>query len=313
MRPLLYCMNLLLAVAFLSGLGGLGGCSVGNLEPAPDHAGDSADADADAALIQARPYEYKVPAGYDPQRPTPLILLLHGYKTSGAVQKVYFGLDALADSAGVLLAYPDGTADAKGFLFWNATDACCDSDHLGIDDVAYLRAVLRDLHRRYNIDRQRVFVIGHSNGGFMGYRLACELSDELAAVVSLAGATWADPGRCHPSSPVSILQIHGDADETVHYGGGAPSPPLLAPYPAARETAAQWMRYDGCPGPLADTGTRLNLVTNLPDGHTRVERAAGCAGATVELWTIAGGVHIPPLLPTFAATLYAFLMAHPKQ
>lgn len=310
MRPLLHLhrLHFLFAVALLIG------CSASNVASIEDGAGQTADADADAdvALLQARPYEYKEPAGYDPQRPTPLVLLLHGYKTSGAVQKVYFGLGTLADSAGFLLAYPDGTADSKGFLFWNATDACCDTDHRGIDDVGYLRAVLRDMKRRYNVDPRRVFVVGHSNGGFMGYRLACELSDELAGVVSMAGATWEDPGRCHPSSLVSVLQLHGDADDTVHYAGGAPSPPLLASYPSARDTVARWMQYDGCAGPLADTGARLNLVSNLPDGHTRVERAAGCPGAAVELWTIQGGVHIPPLLPTFAASVYSFLMAHPR-
>lgn len=273
---------------------------------------DDGSAAGDTALLKARPYEYQVPASYDARQPTPLVLLLHGYRTSGAVQKVYFGLGALAESAGFLLAYPDGTADSKGLLFWNATDACCDTDHLGIDDVSYLRAVLRDMRRRYNVDRRRIFVVGHSNGGFMGYRLACELSEELAGVVSLAGATWADPGRCHPSSLVSILQIHGDADDTVHYAGGAPSPPLLAPYPSARETVAQWLQKDRCSGALTDTGTRLNLVSNLPDGQTVVERAAGCTGAAVELWTIQGGAHIPVLLPAFGQSLYAFLMAHPK-
>ena len=163
--------------------------------------------DLDSSLLQVRPYESKEPAGYDPQQRTPLVLLLHGYGVNGAVQKSYFGLGPLADSAGFLLAY--------------------------------LLAVLRDMKRRYNVDSQRVFIVGHSNGGFMGYRLACELSEQIAGVVSMAGAAWKDPSRCHPTTPVAILQIHGDADDTVRYEGGPASLPLTAAYPSAHDTAAQ--------------------------------------------------------------------------
>ena len=66
--------------------------------------------------------------------------------------------------------------------------------------VAYLRAIIRDVMARYPVDRRRVFVVGHSNGGFMAYRMACEASDLVTGVVSLAGATWKDPARCRPEN-----------------------------------------------------------------------------------------------------------------
>jgi polyhydroxybutyrate depolymerase len=253
-----------------------------------------------------------VPAGYDAQKATPLVLLLHGYSASGAVQKVYFDFGSLADSVGFLLAYPDGTLDHWDHQFWNATDACCNQDGSSVDDVAYLRAVVHDMKRRYNVDPRRVFVVGHSNGGFMGYRLACDFSEEIAAVVSLAGATWKDSSRCHPSAPVSILEIHGDADETVSYQGGAASPPLVAAYPSAHDTLAAWAHTNGCSGTLSGSGARLDLVSSLPGAETRLEQYQGCSRAAATLWTIEMGGHLPVLQPTFGPSVYGFLNDHPK-
>jgi pimeloyl-ACP methyl ester carboxylesterase len=81
-----------------------------------------------------------------------------------------------------------GQQDRRGHRFWSATDACCNLDGLAVDDVAYLRAVIRDVSARHAVDPRRVFIVGHSNGGFMAHRMACEASDLVAAVVSLAGA-----------------------------------------------------------------------------------------------------------------------------
>lgn len=307
MRPPPYSAKRRRAGLLAAGLLGLGVAACAPAAPPPPDLPA-----AEAALIAARPYDSQIPLSYDAAQPAPLVLLLHGYMGSGTLEKIFFGLGPLVDAAGILLAYPDGTADSKGNLFWNATDACCNSDGASVDDVAYLTAVLHDMKRRYSVDPQRVFVIGHSNGGFMAFRLACELSDELAGIASLAGATWRDPGRCHPSSPVSVLAIHGDADTVVKYDGGAPSPPLTAPYPSAAETAATWARYQGCTGALTDSGTRLDLVSSLPGPETRVDRTQGCPHSAVELWTLGGGDHFPLLLPAFGTTVHAFFEAHPK-
>jgi len=295
--------NVLAACLFLVG------CSATEAAP-PDAAVDRPNPGAE--LLAARPYQTYEPAGYDPQRPAPLVLLLHGYGSSGALQKLYFGLEPLADSARFLLAYPDGSEDKQGSLYWNATDACCDIYGSKVDDVAYLRAVLADMKRRYKVDPARVFVVGHSNGGFMAYRLACELSDEIAGIVSLAGAAWNDPGRCHPTSPVSVLQVHGDADDVIRYDGGATGSPLAAPYPSAHATVAAWAASNHCSGSLADTGDRLDLASDPSGAETRVERYGGCPQAAVELWTLAGAGHIPPLRPAFGTSIYDFLQAHPK-
>lgn len=268
--------------------------------------GGPADKGPTNPLVAARPYEYQVPSGYDPATPAPLLVLLHGYSASGLVQDLYFGMRPFADAQGILYAYPDGTPDSGGKRFWNATPACCDFEHRGIDDVAYLDAVIGDMSARYNVDRKRVYLAGHSNGGFMAYRLACERAARIAAIVSLAGAMDKDASRCQPSEPVAVLQVHGDQDGSVPYGGGPNEP-------SARESVADWAKRDGCSDRTDTSSPPLDLDKGIPGPETTAEKWTGChPGGAAELWTIHGGTHIPNLQPTWAATIYGFLAAHPK-
>jgi len=281
----------------------------------PD-AGEEPDAAPDAAgggVFDERPYQVLVPDSYDAETPTPLVVLLHGYSATGLVQLAYFGLEDVAQEQGLLVAYPDGTVDGMGNQFWNATDACCDFSASGIDDVAYLTAVMDDVAARYNVDPARVYMVGHSNGGFMSHRMACDRADRVAAIVSLAGATWADQAQCQPSEPVAILQVHGDDDATILYAGGEITGNA---YPAATDTVASWAELNGCKGKIEATETRLDLDAQVDDDETRVDRFADCpsTSAEVELWTIETGSHVPSLIrPTWPETIVGFLLAHPKK
>lgn len=277
-----------------------------------DDGGDPAEASTDAppSIFTERPYAVTTPSKYDAKVPTPLVVLLHGYSGNAAVQDAYFKLSALAQTKTFLVALPEGTKDAIDNQFWNASDACCDFTQTGVDDVAYLKAVIADMKSRFNVDAKRVYVVGHSNGGFMAHRLACELSAEIAGIVSLAGAVYADPAKCTASEPVAVLQVHGDADETVSYAGGS----LVAgapPYPSAKTTVATWAAKNGCDDALTATGDTLDLDTSVAGAETVVERHA-CTSGAAELWTIAGGKHIPTFGAAWAERFYAFLEAHPK-
>ena len=265
---------------------------------------------ASAALVAARPYAFRAPVGYDPSRPTPLVIALHGFADWGAKIDGYFGLGALVDSKGFLYAFPDGSVDLSGHRFWNATDACCNLTFRPVDDVAYLNAVLDDIEWKYNVDEKRVFVVGHSNGGFMAHRFACDAASRVAAIVSLGGAQWFDASKCKPTTAVSVAEVHGDADQTIHYDGGF----AASLYPSAHQTVATWAAKDGCTGGLTSTGTMLDIDTAIAGTETRVERTSGCPGNVgVELWTVQGGPHIPPLAqPTWPELVYAFLSSHPK-
>ena len=80
--------------------------------------------------------------------------------------------------------------------------------------------MVEEVAAEHAVDRRRVYVVGFSNGGFMSYRLACDHADRIAAIVSISGATYADPDRCAPSEPVAVLEVHGTDDRTIPYDGG---------------------------------------------------------------------------------------------
>lgn len=260
-------------------------------------------------LVLARPYAMHVPERHEAR--APLLVLLHGYGSDHANVERHLGADALADAHGVFVALPDGTMDPKGARFWNASDACCNFHDLPVDDVAYLDALLDDALVRYPIDASRVYVAGFSNGGFMAHRYACDRAERIAAAVSFAGDPWRDASRCKPRVPVSVLQIHGDADQVVLYGGGRPSDGALrgpeyekaGAFPAARDGIAMWARKDGCPEPSRTDGPKEEVLRYGPCA----------AGSEVQLWTRHGQRHVLPWMPEDGERLWAFLAAHARR
>lgn len=260
--------------------------------------------------LRARPYQHRVPSRYDGTHALPLVVLLHGYCASGAAQSSYFGFDSLYESRGFLYAFPDGTPDVMTCRFWNATGACCDDYHAGIDDVGYLTALIDDMSSRYRVDPQRVFLVGHSNGGFMAHRMACDRAARVAAIVSLAGAVWLDPARCAPTEPVAVLDAHGTADEIIAFNGGMSTGSER--YPSERDTLATWARRNRC-GAFTEATPRFDFVLDVAGAETHAGRYEGCAGGAVELWTMDGASHVPSLAPSWAGAVYDWLVAHPKR
>jgi polyhydroxybutyrate depolymerase len=268
---------------------------------------------AEAALVAARPYRLEVPSADDGKTPLPLLVLFHGYGSSGAEFAAMFSTHALADAKSMFVAVPDGTFDANHRRFWNATDACCNFGGMKVDDIGYLGALLDDVASKHAVDPKRVFLVGHSNGGFFAHRAACEMSSRIAAIASIAGPTWKDASRCTPTTPVSIAQIQGDADSIIHIGGGhMKDDPSRPEYPSARETIERWEARDGCGG-LVTTDIAYDLDPLLKGFETGVEAANGCPkNVGLELWTVHGMGHSPRPSPAWAETIVSFLMSHPK-
>jgi polyhydroxybutyrate depolymerase len=259
--------------------------------------------------IGGRPVTVHVPASYDPARPAPLVVGLHGYSSNAAELESYLRLTPESERRGFVYAYPDGSTDDRGDQFWNATDACCAFGPQP-DDSRYLSELISTIQRSYRIDPARVYLIGHSNGGFMSFRMACDHAGQIAAIVSLNGATWNDPTKCRPSEPVSVLAVHSSTDETVAFTGGVINGD---PYPSAAATVSQWLRLDRC----AETGRdapALDLDTGLPAAETSVRvHDQACAGGTVvEAWTIKDGTHVPSVGPAFAPAVTDFLLSRTK-
>jgi polyhydroxybutyrate depolymerase len=258
-------------------------------------------------LITARPYDIDVPDSYDKNQPTPLIVLLHGYSANGLLQDGLFGFTTLSQQRGVLVAHPDGLKDPTGARFWNATDACCDYYNNPVDDVAYLNAVIDDVEQSYNVDKKRVYFVGHSNGAFMSHRMACDAAGRIAAIAAVAGDVWKDPSKCNPSQPVAVLQIHGDADNMVPYAGDG----MLVP--AATDSVGTWAVKNGCTGTLAATGKTYDLDTVVPGAET-AGAAYTCAHGAAELWTMHGVGHVPNVrIPDWGNDIFDWLQAHARQ
>ncbi|GAA4725269.1 hypothetical protein Prum_077890 [Phytohabitans rumicis] len=276
-------------------------------DASPDGDGEAAAGTTVTVDLDGRPFQLHVPVGYDPARKAPLVVLLHGFQSSAEAQESYFQLTAESDRRGFLYALPDGTRNKAGDRFWNATEACCDFYRSGVDDSAYLSRLIDTVAAGYPVDERRVYLVGHSNGGFMAYRMACEHSGQITAVVSLAGAATDDPARCTPERPVSVLQIHGTADRTIHFDGGDAG----GPYPSVGDTLALWRRNNGC-GDRADASAApIDLEARLAGAETTVTTyRTGCRdGTRVELWTIREGSHVPAFTAGFAPAVVDFLYA----
>lgn len=253
-----------------------------------------------------RPARLIVPPAHDGTTELPLVVLLHGYQVTGRVQDVYWRASATARDMGFYLVVPDGTVDSNGKQFWNATPACCNFDGRDIDDVAYLASLLDAAEAAVPVDTSRVYFVGHSNGSFMSFRIACELSARVTAIGGLAGADFLGDDDCVPDQPVSVLHVHGTADETIAYEG-------TAAYPPARTAVLRWAERAGCDTTAApETLAALDLDEGLEGAETRVERwSSGCEpGFDVELWSIEGGAHIPALGEAWMPTLAEWLLRH---
>ena len=294
-------------------------------DPDPDVSADTDDEavdDADAtqvdrsALGGERPAAVVVPTDYSAGQEWPLIVMLHGFSVDSQLQDLLFGLEGRADEYGYILILPDGTPNQDGNRFWNATDACCSFYGEDVDDVSYLWGLVEEARGRYAIDNRRIYFIGHSNGGFMSYRMACEHGDEIAAVVSLAGSSYFDPDDCAEAGPVSVLQIHGTGDETVLYDG-IENGSLVGfdgkSYPGARELAERWATRAGCADAPTQFGEPIDYDPAADGAETTTESWPDCIdGRGVELWTMEGSAHIPFPGPEFMPTVLEFMFGHPR-
>ena len=242
-----------------------------------------------------RPATLLIPWDADRSEPRPLVLLLHGYGSGGEGADAYFQFAAHVNELGFGLILPNGTEDPEGERFWNGTTECCDMLDTGVDDVGYLRGLIEEARAHAAFDK--VFAVGHSNGGFMAYRLACEAIPGLAGIVSLAGGAYANADDCRVPSAVSVLQIHGNRDQVIRYEGGPLKGPLgwTESVPGAEASVLRWAERAGCDLNAVEELTPIDTDVFVEGAETSIQRwREGCAGGTVhELWTIRGGSHVP--------------------
>jgi polyhydroxybutyrate depolymerase len=288
-------------------------------DPAPKTAEPTPEEQARALVEQARRDVENAPAAaaaesgrlHLPESGTsklPLLVFLHGLGGSGGDLADALHLDDMAESLGFAFVAPDGVLDRSGRRFWNATDSCCNFDRLEVDHVQLLRHWITQALASPRIDAERVYIVGFSNGGFMAYRAACELSPLLAGIVSIAGAGLAEPAACHPEKKIDVIHIHGDRDPIVKFDGGHLFADSRRPrHPSAEASVAYWAKADGCSGG-AEPAHDLDLDPRVPGAETQVLRYGGCGERNVELWRILGGDHSAGLSRLSVKAIWDFIV-----
>ena len=220
---------------------------------------------------------------YDGSSAVPLVLNFHGYGSNANEQMFYGDFRDIADTEGFLLVHPEGTTFI-GNQFWNVGFPGISST---IDDVGFTEALIDELATLYAIDLDRVYATGMSNGGFMSFLLACQLSEKIAAVASVTGSMTQDTfNDCNAQLPTPVLQIHGTEDDVVLYNGNTLSIPIA-------DVISYWVDYNNCET-TPTTTTLPNL--DVSDGST-VEHSVyedGDNGITTEHMKVIGGGHTWP-------------------
>jgi polyhydroxybutyrate depolymerase len=244
----------------------------------------------------------------------PLVLMLHGGYGSAKQAEQAYGWDAAARAHGFVVAYPDGLNHA-----WNAGGGCCGQPGAsGVDDVGFLTATVRAISAAVPIDARRLYATGMSNGGLMAYRLACDT--DVFAAIGPDSATLL--GSCPGPAPISVIAIHGTADENIPYQGGEGSGSAHVDGPSVPSVNAFWRGVDDC---------RTPTTTTLHRSQTVVESVAACPSRrTVELITVVGAGHQWPGPDTrtpaqirhgadkpstaldATSTIWSFFAAHPR-
>ncbi len=251
-----------------------------------------------------RQYRVYVPASYDKTKAMPVILVLHGgggQSHSQAQQTCPDGninnrlcLHNLGNKEGFIVVYPNGTAGLLAHpRTWNAGNCCAEALRKNVDDVGFFRAMLNQLGNDFDIDEKKIYSTGMSNGAMMSYRLACQLSDKIAAIAPVSGGMGIEDSECNPVDPVSIIHFHGTLDPNYPYNGGYSENDISQTnFRSVQDSLDGWVTRDGC----SKSPSSTELPDNINDGVTEtLIKYTGCdSNGEIELYRINNGGHTWP-------------------
>jgi polyhydroxybutyrate depolymerase len=200
-----------------------------------------------------RNYILYIPANYNAANNHPIVFNLHGYTSTGAAQAILTRMNAIADTAGFIVAYPEGTLDNSSQPYWNSGYGT------GVDDIGFIDALIDTIAANYTVNLQRVYSTGLSNGGIMSNTLACALNHRIAAIAGVGGTmSFVQSTACSPNNRIPVMHIHGTSDIIVPYLGNAT---LLG----VNALVTHWRTHNG----LTSTSSTTSFAnTNLSDGST---------------------------------------------
>jgi polyhydroxybutyrate depolymerase len=217
---------------------------------------------------------------------------IHGYTSSGRINENFTGLSASADAHGFIVVYPESTSlgalGRSNVKSWNdlacnaspgpegptcAPDTkpspcppecgtCGDCNWCSChDDLGFVNAVIDELEATLCVDLDRVHGVGYSNGGMFAHRMACALSDRLAAVIPQHGFLAKGFSCKPPTKHQSILLIGGTRDTAVPFDGSKSGDGYF--YTPMATVAAQFAAAQGCSATTSAYPTPSDGVDNL--------------------------------------------------
>lgn len=212
---------------------------------------------------RVRTYLVVVPPSADPATPAPMVLVYHGRPQGVESIRAVSDMDRVAGDRGWIVVYPKAVSIQEG---WAVADGLPPAT-TGQDDVLFTRDIVRAVGRELNVDPDRIYATGYSNGSQMVMRLACELGgDLLAAAAPVAGTMSVKVSQsCIWDDPISFVTFLGDRDNQFPWGGVNAGIDIAYSGPS---TADYYAQQDGC--------TDQRLETELPD--------TADDGTTVTLW-----------------------------
>ena len=233
-----------------------------------------------------RSFILHMPSGNNTSVKIPLVICLHGGGGQGKGMDRLTSFNDVADKYVFAVVYPDGIKknwnDGR-----NVTKKTVEGNE--VNDVKFISSLIDSLIVEYNIDSSRVYVTGISNGGIMSFRLACELSDKIAAFAAVASSMTEDQSEnCKLSTGIPVMIIFGDADPLVPYEGGEIKGKRGKIIPV-KETVDFWIKNNGC----SDTPVEHSTIDN-EDDETSVEKFVYKGNADVIFLLIKGGGHTWP-------------------
>ena len=257
---------------------------------------------------EKRDYTLYVPDNYDRNKPTPLVISMHGAGLWGRAQMDISRWNEVADQHGFIVVYPSGWKHA-GPRIWRVFPGQTNKD------VRFISELIDTIAAKYNIDRTRVYANGLSNGGGMSFALSCELNDRIAAVGMIASAQTMPWGECTKAKPVPALMIHGTADQAAPYHGRTSWVSEKRPFPNLPNFMATWAERNRCSPKPVDTRIASDIIK-----RSYVDCAADVVFYTIEEGghTWPGGGHMPYWMAgrmsnsiSASEVMWEFFQSHP--
>ncbi len=233
-------------------------------------------------------YDLHVPESMPEGKPVALVFNFHGGGGRPLSQRNESLMDPVSDKHGFIVVYPAGSGIMKDkLLTWNIGMSDAFATKKNIDDIAFVKAMLKDLKTIFKVDDRRIYSAGFSQGAILSYKLACEMSETFAAIAPVSGIMQVSPSDCNPTRPVSIIHFHGLADENVVFEGGV-GKEAIDKYdrPGVEQTLAFWRKANGISDKVEDTGGK---------GDASFEKyGPGKEGSEIILWKLDGCGHTWP-------------------